>query len=419
MESVALPLELDENIQNNTSARPLRILVVSVTFPSAAFPNYGVFVKERVKAVSQLPGIDVRVIAPVPYFPKIKGFERWSHWAEAPHEETVDGLQVTRPRYFLPPKLGGFFHGDLLYPAVKRAARKIHQTFPFDVIDAHFVHPSGVAAVRLGKAFNVPVIMTGRGEDMLKFPQSRLKGPRIRWAIRNAAHCVAVSREIAESFKANGAAPNKISVIPNGVDTEKFHPIPMHEARQKLGLPPDAKIIVTVGDRVERKGFHIAVDAMPKVLEQFPSTRLLIVGGPGQHGRDFTKEIERRIQSQNLGEHVRLVGRKPHHELKTWYSAADLFALLSSREGSPNVLLEALACGTPAVATPVGGIADELADPKLGLIVPTRSATETARVITQALGTNWDREQIRLQMEGRSWKKTALRVWGSIVVQKV
>lgn len=387
-----------------------RILVLSGAFPSRAFPTYGVFVKERVKAIASLPGYEVRVIAPVPYFPPIKRFKRWYVWSQFPNEEIVDGLPVIRPRYVLPPKLGGYFEADLMYPAARRAADRIRKEFDFDLIDAHFVFPNGVAAVRLGKRFGVPVVMTGRGEDMLRFPEHPVKGRRIRRAIQHAAHCIALSREIAGAFENNGAHPDRISVIPNGVDTEQFRPLPMHEARKTLNLPRHAKIILSVGDRLELKGFHLLVEALPAIRQQHRGARLIIVGGPGRHGRDYTAEIQRRIDDLDLHDCVLLADRRPHEELPCWYNAADVFALLSSREGSPNVLLEALACGTPAVATAVGGISDELADERLGILLSERSVPAAAAGVIQALNREWDRNAIRQVMETRSWRSVASQV---------
>jgi glycosyltransferase involved in cell wall biosynthesis len=160
----------------------------------------------------------------------------------------------------------------------------------------------------------------------------------------------------------------------------------------------------------ERKGFHILIDAVARVRRLFPDVQLLIIGGPAPYGADFTKEIQHCISAHGLSNHVRLMGRIPHKDLNMWYSAADLFALLSSREGSPNVLLEALACGTPAVATAIGGIPQELADSELGLLVPERSADCAASVLEQALARDWNRESISLKMRGRTWEATAAQV---------
>lgn len=387
-----------------------RILVLTGAFPSRAMPNLGVFVKERVKAVAALPGHEVRVISPVPWFPPLRWFKRWYVWSQFPHEEVVDGLSVLRPRYPAPPKVGHYIQSSVMYRAVRRAVERLRQNWDFDLIDAHWAYPGGVVAARLGAELGKPFVITGRGEDMCRFADSRIVGPRIRRALQAADACIPVSSEIASRMRECGADPDRVSVIPNGVDTEKFRPLPQAEARERLSLPSSAKIILTVGDRLENKGFHLLIDALPRIRDQHPDVLAVIVGGPPRFGRDFTPELESRIREHGLEDRVLLAGARPHDELPWWYSAADLFVLLSAREGSPNVLLEALACGTPAVATAVGGIRDELADGGRGVLLSERTSAAAANGVVSVLNRSWNRDQIAQTISRRNWKSVAINV---------
>ncbi len=387
-----------------------RILVLSCAFPTAACPNHAAFVKQRIRAVADLPGYEVRVVAPIPYFPPVKWPKRWHMWSQFPGEEVLDGLQVFRPRYVQLPKIGGYLSSQVMFGAVRRRVERIRETFDFDLIDAHWAYPAGVVAARLGRLYQKPFVVTGRGEDMCRFPDYPLIGRRIRHALDEATQCIGVSHEIARAMVANGAETDRVHVIPNGVDCERFRPLSRDEARQKLNLPLDAKVIVSVGDRFENKGFHLLVDAVAKMRHKVPNVLAVIVGGPPRTGVDFLPEIQRRIQEGGLQQHVRFAGHRPHEELVWWYNAADVYAILSEREGSPNVLLEALACGTPAVATPVGGISDELANPNLGVLLPERSSEAAAVGLTEALSRDWDRSEIRRAMEARTWGHTAKEV---------
>jgi len=404
------------NSKNNQDAPDLksypkkRILVISGPFPSKNFPTYGIFVKERVKALASMQNIEVLVVSPVPYFPPIKSMTRWYRYSQFPREEEIDGLRVIRPRYLHIPKISGYFASDLIYHSIKRTVDKIQADFKFDLIDAHFVYPSGVVGARLGKRYNLPVIMTGRGEDMIRFPDYPVKGDRIRWAIQNGDRFVALSDGIAESFKKNGASSEKISIIPNGVDIEKFNPVSLEEARKRLGLPLNGKVILAVGERLELKGFHLLVEALPQIQKVYPDTKVVIVGGHGRHGTDYTKEIEAKINELDLKDSVILAGRVLHDELPFWYSAADVSVLLSSREGSPNVVLEALSCGTPVVATAVGSIPYDLKNPTLGIVLPDRSASSAADTIIKQFSQSWDREKIRHIMTSRTWESVAKKL---------
>ncbi|MEM7479276.1 MAG: glycosyltransferase [Planctomycetota bacterium] len=393
---------------NATSS--MRILVLSATFPASAEPGRGVFVKERAKALKNYADFDIRVVAPVPWAPPIKRFSNWYRLSQYARSEILDGLPVTRPRYFLPPKIGGYFHPSCMYRSVAKCVDRIRTEFEFDLIDAHFVFPSGVVAAKLGRRYGVPVAMTGRGEDMLRFPSNVIMRKSIEWALNNADCCIGVSREIATAMRNNGAAESKIQVVPNGIEFEKFNVLDKEECRERLNLPSEKKIILGVGDRLELKGFHLLVDAMPEVLKIHPNAHLIIVGGKGRFGRDYTSEIERRIAEHHLENQVSLAGPKPHKELVEWYNAADLFALMSSREGSPNVLIEALACGLPAIGTPVGGIPDELNVPLRGRVLSERSVSAASQAICDCLSKTWDRQAIHESMRGRNWCTTATRL---------
>jgi teichuronic acid biosynthesis glycosyltransferase TuaC len=388
-----------------------RVLVVSSIFPSQAQPNYGVFVKERLRAVAALGKYDLRVVAPTPWFPKLPVRTRWAHWAHFPQHEWVDGFAVGRPRYWMVPKIGGYFEADLMCPAVEREVEKLVASgFAFELVDAHFVYPNGVVGSWLAEKYRVPLVMTGRGTEMVSFPNLPIMGQRIRSAIPRCSEFIALSREIAEAFERLGAPRDRITVIPNGVDCEKFRPIAQAFAREQLGLPADRRILLSVGNRLENKGFHLLIEALPRIRERFPEAMVVIVGGRTPYGADFTPVIDAAVRRHGLEQHVRLVGSWPHEELAVWYSAADLFVLLSSREGSPNVLMETLACGTPAVATPVGGIPEMLRDERLGIVLPERSVPAAAEGIIEALGRDWDRGAIRQIMEQRDWSVTARAV---------
>ena len=387
----------------------MRVLVISSPFPSREDPSRGVFVKERIKALSHLPDFQVKVIAPIPWFPPIPIFKSWYHWSKYPKNEVFEGLDVHHPRYPLLPKLGGYFHSDLMYRSVLRAAKRIRNSFDFDIIDAHFVYPNGVVAAKLGEKFGVPVSMTGRGEDMLSFPKHPVVGDRIRWALSRSSKCIGVSREIADAMLANRASPEKTTVLANGIDSSKFQLFSQSDCRARLKLPADRKIVLSVGEMIPRKGFELLLEAMPSVIAKYPDVLLVIVGRAGRFGRDNTSALQTRIEELALRNHVLLPGPCPHDELVLWFNSADLFGLMSASEGSPNVLLEALASGTPSMATPVGGIPDELADSQLGILLPERSSEAASIAICEGLDRNWDRVYISEKMKERTWASVAQR----------
>ena len=334
-------------------------------------------------------------------------FKKWYRWSQYPCQEKIAGLTVDNPRYALPPKIGGYFHSQLIDFTAARRIDNIRKEFPFDLIDAHWAYPAGVWAVKLGQRYDVPVVITGRGEDMARFPQLPIVGDKIRWALKKSSGCIGVSQEISSLMIKNGANARQTRTIANGIDIGKFHPKNAESSRQACGLPADRQIILSVGDRLELKGFHLIVQAMATVRKTFPRAMYVILGGRGRHGRDYTRKINEYVNKFNLHDHVRMVGPKPHDELIDWYNAADLYAMMSSREGSPNVLLEALACGTPAIGTAVGGICDELSSERVGRLVPKRSADAAATAIIQELKQPKCRSDVAAVMQSRTWHDTA------------
>lgn len=388
----------------------MKILSISLTFPSSADPSRGVFVKERLHALSMIPGVDLRVVSPTPWFPPIKWFPKWYNWSQYPRKESIATLPVERPRYVLPPKVGGYAHPQLIDLAVKKKLDRIRDEWKFDVIDAHWAYPAGAWAAKLGRRYGVPVIITGRGEDMVKFPSLPIVGNKIRWALKNSSRCIGVSREISELMKRNGAEASTVHTIPNGIDGNKFFLKDQLSCRTACSLPAERRILLSVGDRLELKGFHLIVDAIAIMREKIPDILYVIVGGPGRFGRDFTPQIQSRIDEQGLSDHVRLAGPQPHQELVNWYNSADLYVMMSSREGSPNVLLESLACGTPAVGTAVGGIKDELSNETFGRLIGERSAESAAAAILSELAEPRSRSSIAEAMKERTWEATAAQV---------
>jgi glycosyltransferase involved in cell wall biosynthesis len=294
-----------------------------------------------------------------------------------------------------------------MFPSLLYAVRRLRKGFEPDIIDAHFAYPAGVAAVWLGRILKKPVVITGRGEDIVKFPKLPIVGRFIRHALRRATHLIGVSQEIAQIMERLAGNTTKVAVIPNGVDTQAFRPLDQQKARQRLAIPQDVRLILSVGYRLELKGFHLLIDALPEIRRYYPNAIVAIVGGQASWAPDFLPVLKRHIARHSLHNAVLLPGEVPQCELIWWYNAANVFALLSSREGSPNALMESLACGTPAVVTPVGGMPETVNSKELGVVLPERSAEAAAQGIIRLLGRPPDRQRIRQIMENRDWQKTA------------
>jgi len=383
----------------------MNVLVFTTLYPNNVWPEQGVFIKERMSQFALLQGCDVKVVAPVPYFPDLKVNWRW-RFSQVARMEMRDGIEVCHPRYVMMPKLGMTLYGVMMFLSVLATVKRIQKKFDFDIIDAHWVYPDGLAAVLLGRFFKKPVVVSARGSDINLYGQFPLIRRLLRYTLHKTDRVIAVSRALKMAMVRLGIPDSKISVIPNGVDTKKFYPLSRKEAREKLGVPGDAKVILSVGHLTPGKGFDVVMRAIALLLEESPQENLqLIIVGDGP----FRKALEKTGSILNLGRNVSFRGNVSHEELFLLYSAADLFCLASEMEGCPNVILESLACGTPVVATAVGGIPEIIQSDEFGLLAE-RNETKIAGAIQAALRKSWQSRDLIQFAKQHSWEQTAWAV---------
>jgi teichuronic acid biosynthesis glycosyltransferase TuaC len=391
-------------------ARPIRTLLFSTLYPSAARPVHGVFVETRLRELLRSGEVQTRVVAPVPWFPfTAERFGEYAQFARTPRHELRHGIEVHHPRYLLPPKVGMHIAPWLLalgaWPTVRRL---LDEGFDFDLIDAHYYYPDGVAAGFIARRLGMPFVVTARGSDVNLI--SDHAGPRrlILRTAESAAASVGVCRALVDRLAELGADASKLRTLRNGVDLDRFRPEPQEEARRRLGL--DAGVwLVSVGALIERKGHHLTIDA----LAALPGVRLALVGsGPERSA------LEARARAAGVSDRVRFVGQVPNDQLRWWYSAANASVLCSSREGWANVLLESMACGTPVVATDIWGTPEVVAAPQAGRLMRDRRADALVQALRALQSAMPSREQVRAYAERFSWHATSdaqLRLFREIV----
>jgi teichuronic acid biosynthesis glycosyltransferase TuaC len=378
-----------------------RILVFSTLFPSPAQPTAGVFIRERMFRVAQrLPLV---VVSPRPWFPLQGLIRRFRpHFrVPAPGFELHQGVEIHRPRFFSVP---GLFRGlDSLSMALAsfRLLRRLQRAERFNLIDAHFAYPDGHAATLLGRWLSVPVSITLRGTEV---PLSRTRWRRdlMARALRDADHVFSVSDSLRRHVGQLGIDPARVEVVGNGVDNDRFHPVPRDEARKALDIPAAAPVLISVGGLVERKGFHRVIECLPALRDAYPGLQYLIVGGAGPEG-DWSERLQALVAEQGLQDTVRFLGPMAPDKLKGPLSASDVFVLATRNEGWANVFLEAMACGVPVVTTDVGGNREVVCSDRLGTVVPFGDPGALQAALHDALGRDWDRANIRAHARANDW----------------
>ncbi len=380
-----------------------RILALSYLFPNRAYPNFGIFVLNRLKAVQKY--CNITVIAPIPKFPFMEGFERFRGYSRIPTRDIIQGLNVAHPRFPVIPRFIKWWDSFAYWAVVAPLAHRLRNQV--DLVDVHWVYPDILAAFMISKLYKKKFIITVRGVEALHINENRFRKKIIDFLLLRADHVIALSQHLRSLIETIGVPTRKISIILNGTDNHHFQLMDQNQCREQLGLPKGIPIIVSVGSLLLSKGHDLLINAVSKLSDQY-NVELYIIGGTGSEGDDRAA-IERLMNSLALS-NVHLVGRRPHEELALWYNAADLFCLASRSEGCPNVVMEALACGTPVVVTNVGAIVDIVEKEEEGHIVEAGKIDELEMALRKGLERTWDRRLISRRGQRRTWDECARQV---------
>lgn len=375
----------------------LRTVLFSTLYPSAARPGHGIFVETRLRQLLRTGAVETRVVAPVPWFPSDSDrFGKWAAYAATPKFERRHDVDVWHPRYVLAPKVSMSIAPLSLAMGAYPTVRRLLQQEDFDFFDAHYYYPDGAAAALLSLWFGKPFVITGRGTDLNLIPDFAVPRAWIRWTERKAACSILVSDALKHRLAALGGDPSKMRVIRNGVELDRFRPVPKDECARRLELPK-GRWIVSVGNLVPEKRHHIAIEA----LRRLPADVGLLLVGDGAD----RKRLEELARDAAVTERVVFAGRRPQDELPYWYGAAELLLLCSEREGWPNVLIEALACGTPVVAAAVGGVPEIVKSDVAGRMLTVVDPDAAAAAVLEILTARPDRAEVRAYAARFDWKE--------------
>ncbi len=376
----------------------LNILTYSTLFPNPAQPRHGIFVETRLRHLCRSFPVRADVVAPIPWFPfPAERFGLYARYARAPREQHRDGLDIWHPRYAVIPKLSWPVAPALLYAGSRGEVARLHKQRHYDLIDAHYFFPDGVAAVMLGRLLDVPVLITARGSDISVMPRHALPRRQILWAARHCAAMVTVCAALRDELVALGAEADKITVLRNGVDLETFAPGAREPLREQFGIGR-GRMLLSVGNLIELKGNHLTIAA----LRELPEATLVLVGdGPA---RAALTELAR---THGVADRVHFAGTVEQSQLPAYYSAADALVLASSSEGWANVLLEGMACGCPAVASRVWGTPEVVAAPAAGVLMESRTPPALAAAVRRLFADYPGRDATRAYAEQFDWQDTS------------
>jgi glycosyltransferase involved in cell wall biosynthesis len=379
----------------------MRILAITPIWPTRLQPVRAPYNVQQFKRLARRA--EVRVLDAVPYVPLAAALRlptRAAVTAGLPPTDLIEGVPTWYVRQLYVPKVGVPVAVPLTLASLAPYLEHVRWA---DVLLGTWAHPHGCAAVLLGRAFNKPVVVKVHGSDLNV--QANLGAARamMRALLPRADAMVSVSRALADVLRSLGVPAGRIALVPNGVDESLFYPRDKAAMRRELGLPAGGKLVVFVGRLEPQKGVGELLDAFERVRARHPGARLALVGEGVSR-----PEVDRRRAA--LGDALVAPGERPFAEVPRWMGAADLVALPSWMEGTPNVLLEALASGRACVASDVGGIPDVLADPRSGVVHRARDVASLADALDRALARDWPVDEARA-CGPVSWDASADRLY--------
>ena len=360
----------------------MRLLFIANDFPSPGRPGKGVFNLNLARALAQKH--EVKVVAPLAWLDAwpdtLRAIARGAVDLRSFGRSVADGFEVRYPHYYYPPGMLRNQYGWFYWQSVRRTVESLAKVSPPDAVVAYWAHPDGEAGVRAARRSGVRSAVIVGGSDVLLLTADPGRRRRVVGVLLATDAVLCVSRHLRDKVLELGVPGHKVHVWRQGVDTEIFHPGDQAAARRKLGLPEGAKAAVWVGRMHPVKGLDVLLEALAILRGRGVALHVYLVGDG-----ELRERLEAQVRTLKLGEMVTFAGARPQDQLPDWYRAADITLLPSRSEGLPNVLRESKACGTPFVASKVGGIA-EIADEGLDQLVAPEDPGALAAAIEAALG---------------------------------
>ncbi|MBI5747963.1 MAG: glycosyltransferase family 4 protein [Nitrospinae bacterium] len=357
----------------------MNLLIITHVFPNIWEVNKGIYVREMEELAKHC---NIAVIAPIPFYRKIINFLKSKPIKKI---QNWNGFNAHYPTIIAIPKVGGPLYGLFYFFSILKLLFKLKKIFSSEVILSYWVYPDGFASVLASKILKLPVIIVGLGSDINEMPSSFINRKLITWTLKNADSVVSLSAAMKNEIINLGIPQDKIMVVPNGVDEALFYPADKLSSRKKTGLPMEKRIILYVGRLSSEKGVNHLIDAVPRIRDKEPDILLVIIGTGG-----LLNKLMSQTKDLGIEGNVLFLGERLHSDIPVYINASELLLLPSLCEGCPNVVLEALACGTPVIASNVGGVPEIITSEDLGMLVYPADPDALADAVIKAFSKKWD-----------------------------
>lgn len=387
----------------------MHILTVTSFFPNAANRQRAVFIENLVRAMRASQSVNV--VSPIPFVPPFSRRPDLQALRSIPSRDRIDDIDVEHPRFVILPKMDwfsgiGYFFG--IVGTLRRWRKRVGDSVRL-VVHAHCAYPDAVGVALAARLLRIPYFVTAHGSDINVYAERRILRAQIAWALRHATGVIAVSKPIEDKIRRmTGLAPGRLTRIPcAGFDPAVFFPAPVGARHPDGNLPANARLVIFVGLLVPIKGIEFLVAAWAELHRRArlnPGDLLIIIGDGPCRG-----DLERQSRDAGIANRVRFVGRIAQAEVARWIAAANVLCLPSRNEGTPNVIVEALASGIPVVASKVGGIPDLIREGENGMLVPPAEPMLLADALAKSMEKEWKPQAIANSIANLTWNNLALR----------
>jgi len=369
----------------------MRVLFISNLYPNPLFLNMASYNRQQIAALSKICEIDV--ISPIPWPAVMKG-----RYGSSCRKE--GNVTVYHPTYLYIPLMLRGTYGRCYLNSINTVARRLLRHNSYDLIYSSWLYPDSWAAAQLASEFNLPLFVKVHGSDVNLLQPGNSVTRQSLEVVSRAKKIICVSRALKERLIELGAPEAKLEVLYNGIDRTIFHPMDCQALRQELNIQPEEFVVLFVGNLKKDKGLDELISAYGLFLDQIPGmrSRLVLIGtGP------YESNARRLTGEKGIEGMVKFLGSRTLTDIARWMNAANVLCLPSYMEGVPNVVLESMACGTPVIATNVGGI-PELVDGDNIILVPPKTIEPLAAALSEVLQMG---EQRRDGVNSMSWEQNA------------
>jgi len=371
-----------------------KLLIFSNVYPRSLTPNTGFYVRDQILQLKEFFEIKMIVATPVRSLKK-----------RLVTREYIDGIEVIQPDYRTVPKIGVFFSAGNYERAAAGIVDDLYKEFPFEMIVSYWTYPEGYAAGRLARKYRVPLVIRPRGSDINLFVSKPGLRFLIKRSLKRADKVIPNAESVLRKIRSLGISEKKSLYILNGVNTREFHHMSMDACRKNLDFAEGKKYILFIGNFRPVKGVDFILEAIKRLdREQRSVLRFIFLGSGPQE--QLIRETAKELRAVN----IRIIGDVPHDRLVVWMNAANLLCLPSLNEGCPNVVMEAMSCGLPVVASRVGAVPELINDPELGVVVPPGDVDALADGIVKGVHTGWRRDKMMDRVKELDWPRVARRL---------